>query len=168
MNIGHDLMSRFGPRREPLRDGHPRPTVSEWVLAGLTLAAGAAAIAGLAVAGFRSESGARVAVALCLTYLGGLALYGVIRWLVTPGFDGTVVDAGDIFDRRLFRRGHFGGPPVQMALVVVAVAAIWLSLAVSRHHRWWLFRSGAAAPAPAGAPVPPAASVPSGLGGGTR
>ena len=158
MNIGHDLMRRFGPRREPLRDEHPRPSVAEWVLAGFTLATGGAAIAGLAVAGFRSESGARVALVLCLTYLGGLALYRVVRWLVTPGFDGTVVDAGDIFDRRLFRRGHFGGPPVQMALVVVAVAAIWLSLAVSRHHRWWLFRSGAAAPAPAGAPVPPAAA----------
>lgn len=159
MNIGHDLMRRFGPRREPLRDERPRPSVSEWVLAGFTLAAGGAAIAGLAVAGFRSESGARVAVALCLTYLGGLALYRVIRWLVTPGFDGTVVDAGDIFDRRVFRRGHFAGPPAQAALVVVAVAAIWLALAVSRHHRWWPSRSGARAPAPAGALAPPSTST---------
>ncbi|MFM8640917.1 MAG: hypothetical protein ACKOEL_09805 [Planctomycetota bacterium] len=135
MNIGHDLMRRFGPRREPLRDEHPRPRGVDWVLAAFLLAIGGAAVAGLAVAGFRSAAGARVAVPLCLTYVGGYALYSLIRWLVTPGFDQTSIDAGDMFDRGFLRRRRYGGPPVQVALAVLAAAALWVALAVVRHHR---------------------------------
>lgn len=135
MNIGHDLMRRFGPRREPLRDEHPRPARAEWVLAAFMLAVGGAAIAGLAVAGFRSPEGARIAIPLCLSFVGGYGLYRVIRRLASPGFDQTTVDAADLFDRGFLRRNRFGGPPVQVALALLAAAALWAALAVMKHHR---------------------------------
>lgn len=160
MNIGHDLMRRFGPRRELPPDEHPRPRAADWVLAGFVLVAGGAAVAGLAVAGYRSEPGARVAVALCLTYLGGLTLFGVIRWLVTPGYDRTEIDAGDVFDHGIRRRRYFGGPPLQVALTILAMASIWVALSVSRHHRWWPRGSGTPASAPTGAAGPTSAPAP--------
>lgn len=165
MNIGHDLMRRFGPRRTG-SDGEPAPArPASRVLALVLLAGGIASFAALGWAGRASESLARLAAVLALFLLGWLAVAGVVAWARAPVHDHSQPDAGDVLDRMWvpgFVRWWGGFPdawaraPVRSALAVVAVLALGVAFSLALHWRWIPDHGGRRGPR--GALAPPAAA----------
>ena len=140
MNIGGDLMRRFGPRRLPPDRGHAPATAGSWLAATLLALGGSAVLLALAYAGFRSESAARFALVVSLTVIGSAILVAVVRWIAAPISENAsigVPDASSFLDRAWgVRRMSLDGHPVRIAVVLLALISADCAFEVSAHWKW--------------------------------
>ena len=95
MNIGGDILRRYGPRRALASDAGALGDAPEqllpgpwhWIGAAAALIVGALGIIGLSVAGFRSKDAAQHALLINLTVIGAYVLWSVSRYLAKPLHD---------------------------------------------------------------------------------
>ena len=173
MNIGHDLMRRYGPRDAATRGMPGPPRRRHRGLAVVLLAGGIAAFVALGWSGADSEPSAKLAVTLALALVAGVLVDRVVAWLRAPVHEQGSADAGDVLDRLWIPpwlrwagalAGRWAESPVRAACMALVVPALLLSLGLARHWKWlpstYTSRGlrGALAPAqplPADAPSPP-------------
>jgi len=168
MNIGHDLMRRYGPRQS--RDAGPRPPgMRDRVFAIVVALAGTAVLFVIGWAGRGSQPAARVAVGVAAVLLGVTLVLSVVDWMRRPVYDTSSFDAGDVFMRIAMPRSAraaislthtWTGSPMRAALAVLTVVSLMIAIGVSSHWGWIPSSKSARGPRGALAPAVPAPAPP--------
>ena len=140
VNIGGDLMRRFGPRRPAPDGGHKPATPAAWVSAGILLFGGTGLLLAIAHAGFRSETAGKFAIVVSLAVIGAAVLVAVVRWIAAPISENAglgMPDSASFLDRAWgFRGMSLDGHPVKIAVVLLVLLSADCALEVSAHWRW--------------------------------
>jgi hypothetical protein len=168
MNIGHDLMRRFGPRSS--RDASPRPpSMRDRVFAIVVAFAGTAGLFALGWAGRGSEPVARVAVGAAAVLLGLAVVTSFVDWMRRPISETASFDAGDVFTRiatphpvrsAMSLASTWTGSPMRATLAVLAVVSLLVAFGLARHWGWIPSDGSGRGPRGALAPAVPAPAPP--------
>ncbi|MFM8731195.1 MAG: hypothetical protein ACKOFI_06045 [Phycisphaerales bacterium] len=166
MNIGHDLMRRFGPRTTRAVKPPP-PSVGQRIVAIAVTVAGAAGLLALGWIGRGSEPVARVSVGAAAVLLGLSVLAWVIDWIRRPIHETASFDAGDVFERLVTPRdirsarafaAAWTRSTLRGTLVTLTVVSVLVAFGLAQHWKWIPTYGSSRGPRGALAPaVPPPA-----------
>lgn len=168
MNIGHDLMRRYGPRKSG--DSGPRPPgMRDRAFAIVVAFAGTAVLLAIGWAGRGSEPAARVAAGTAAILLGLTLVRSFVDWMRRPVSEASTFDSGDVFARIATPRSvrsamslasTWAGSPMRAALAVLTVVSLMIAFGVASHWGWIPSSRSARGPRGALAPAVPAPAPP--------